>query len=100
MLKLDPVCEDAQFELVRVRVQILIDMGFTPSLSEQAVRTYSTVQQALEALLTGKSKLFLFLLFLKLTLVGKWTHFQSSREQEINPNKGVFVKGIEKSGLS
>lgn len=60
MLKLDPVCEDAQFELVRVRVQILIDMGFTPSLSEQAVRTYSTVQQALEALLTGKSKLFLF----------------------------------------
>lgn len=61
MLKLDPDCEDAQFELVRVRVQILIDMGFTPSLSEQAVRTYSTVQQALEALLTGKSKLLCLL---------------------------------------
>lgn len=54
MLKLDPVCEDAQFELARVRVQILIDMGFTPSLSDQAVRTYGTVQQALEALLAGK----------------------------------------------
>jgi len=54
VLKLDPGCEDAQFELARVRVQILIDMGFTPSLSEQAVRTYSTVQQALEALLAGK----------------------------------------------
>ena len=65
MLKLDPVCEDAQFELVRVRVQILIDMGFTPSLSEQAVRTYSTVQQALEALLTGKSKLFFFFVVFK-----------------------------------
>ncbi|XP_057306307.1 uncharacterized protein LOC130644641 isoform X2 [Hydractinia symbiolongicarpus] len=54
VLKLDPVCEDAQFELARVRVQILIDMGFTPSLSDQAVRTYGTVQQALEALLAGK----------------------------------------------
>jgi len=54
VLKLDPVCEDAQFELARVRVQILIDMGFTQILSEQAVRTYGTVQQALEALLAGK----------------------------------------------
>lgn len=54
VLKLDPVCEDAQFELARVRVQILIDMGFSQSMSEQAVRTYSTVQQALEALLAGK----------------------------------------------
>lgn len=54
VLKLDPVCEDAQFELGRVRVQILIDMGFTHQLSEQAVRTYGTVQQALEALLAGK----------------------------------------------
>jgi hypothetical protein len=33
-------------------------MGFTPSLSEQAVRTYGTVQQALEALLAGKGKYF------------------------------------------
>ena len=56
VLKLDPVCEDAVFELVRVRVQILIDMGFTQALSEQAVRTYGTVQQALEALLAGKGE--------------------------------------------
>jgi len=54
VLKLDPVCEDAQFELARVRVQILMDMGFSQSMSEQAVRTYETVQQALEALLAGK----------------------------------------------
>lgn len=54
VLKLDPICEDAQFELARVRVQILMDMGFSQSMSEQAVRNYETVQQALEALLTGK----------------------------------------------
>ena len=58
VLKLDPEVEEAQFELARVRVQILIDMGFTRSLSEQAVRTYSTVQQALEALLAGKGRFF------------------------------------------
>ena len=56
VLQLDVNCEDAQFELSRVRVHILMDMGFTQSLSEIAVRTYSTVQQALEALLAGKGR--------------------------------------------
>ncbi|XP_065653385.1 coiled-coil domain-containing protein 39-like isoform X2 [Hydra vulgaris] len=54
VLTLDPVCDDAQYELLKVRVQIFTDMGFAQPLSEQAVRTYGNVQQALEALLAGK----------------------------------------------
>ncbi|CAH3139968.1 unnamed protein product [Pocillopora meandrina] len=54
VLKLDKHCEDAMFELARVRVQQLEEMGFPQSQSEAAIQAYGTVQAALEALLAGK----------------------------------------------
>lgn len=53
VLQLDADCPDAQFELAKVRVRILTDMGFDVSLAEESVRKYGTVQFALEALLAG-----------------------------------------------
>ncbi|KAJ7390396.1 hypothetical protein OS493_025650 [Desmophyllum pertusum] len=54
VLKLDKHCEDAMFELARVRVQQLEEMGFPQSQSEVAIQAFGTVQAALEALLAGK----------------------------------------------
>ncbi|KAK3706773.1 hypothetical protein QZH41_015336, partial [Actinostola sp. cb2023] len=54
VLKLDKNCEDAMFELARVRVQQLEEMGFSTLQSEAAIHQYGTVQAALEALLAGK----------------------------------------------
>lgn len=54
VLKLDKHCEDAMFELARVRVQQLEEMGFPQSQSEAAIQAFGTVQAALEALLAGK----------------------------------------------
>ncbi|XP_032222089.1 uncharacterized protein LOC116604176 [Nematostella vectensis] len=54
VLKLDKHCEDAMFELARVRVQQLEDMGFPTNQSEAAIQSYGTVQAGLEALLAGK----------------------------------------------
>ncbi|XP_020908980.1 uncharacterized protein LOC110246938 isoform X2 [Exaiptasia diaphana] len=56
VLKLDKNCEDAMFELARVRVQQLEEMGFSTLQSEAAIHQYATVQSALEALLAGKVK--------------------------------------------
>eukprot|EP00112_Aurelia_sp_Birch-Aquarium-sp1_P006325 Seg1700.7 transcript_id=Seg1700.7/GoldUCD/mRNA.D3Y31 product="Tetratricopeptide repeat protein 31" protein_id=Seg1700.7/GoldUCD/D3Y31 len=53
VLTLDSECPDAQFELEKVRVRILTDMGFQRPLAEESVRTHGTVQSALEALLAG-----------------------------------------------
>ncbi|XP_015765487.1 PREDICTED: uncharacterized protein LOC107344346 [Acropora digitifera] len=57
VLKLDKHCEDAMFELARVRVQQLEEMGFAQNQSEAAIQAYGTVQAALEALLAGKVKM-------------------------------------------
>lgn len=54
VLKLDKHCEDAMFELARVRVQQLEEMGFPQNQSEAAIQAFGTVQAALEALLAGK----------------------------------------------
>lgn len=54
VLKLDKHCDDAMFELARVRVQQLEEMGFPQSQSEVAIQAFGTVQAALEALLAGK----------------------------------------------
>lgn len=54
VLKLDKQCEDAMFELARVRVQQLEEMGFPQNQSEAAIQAFGTVQAALEALLAGK----------------------------------------------
>ncbi|XP_065071411.1 uncharacterized protein LOC135696066 isoform X1 [Rhopilema esculentum] len=53
VLTLDAECPDAQFELEKVRVRILTDMGFQPALAKDSVRIHGTVQAALEALLAG-----------------------------------------------
>ncbi|XP_068709017.1 uncharacterized protein [Montipora foliosa] len=56
VLKLDKHCEDAMFELARVRVQQLEEMGFPQNQSKAAIQAFGTVQAALEALLAGKVK--------------------------------------------
>ncbi|XP_006825971.1 uncharacterized protein LOC100368918 [Saccoglossus kowalevskii] len=53
VLKLDRLCEDAMQELLRCRTRQLMEMGFTRSQSEAAIRRHGTVQQALESLLAG-----------------------------------------------
>jgi len=53
VLTLDKECPDAQFELEKVRVRILTDMGFQKPFAEESVKIHGTVQSALEALLAG-----------------------------------------------
>lgn len=54
VLKLDKQCVDAEHELGRIRVQQLIDMGFSHHQSEVAIKKYSQVQLALDSLLSGE----------------------------------------------
>ncbi|KAI8485062.1 hypothetical protein Bbelb_371680 [Branchiostoma belcheri] len=53
VLKLDRNCEDAMQELLRVRTQQLMEMGFSRQQSEHAIRVHGTVQAALDSLLAG-----------------------------------------------
>ncbi|KAI0237226.1 hypothetical protein LSAT2_012303 [Lamellibrachia satsuma] len=53
VLKLDPNCEDAIQELVRVRTHQLKEMGFSWQQSEQAIRQHNNVQQAVDSMLSG-----------------------------------------------
>jgi curved DNA-binding protein CbpA len=54
VLKLDKQCVDAEHELVRIRVQQLVDMGFSNKQSEVAIKKHGNVQQALDSLLSGQ----------------------------------------------
>ncbi|XP_064601686.1 uncharacterized protein LOC135467776 isoform X2 [Liolophura sinensis] len=51
VLKLDKNCEDAMQELLRVRTQQLIEMGFSRQQAETAIKQHGTVQTALDSLL-------------------------------------------------
>ncbi|XP_059142546.1 nucleolin-like isoform X2 [Physella acuta] len=53
VLKLDKNCDDAVAELLRVRTHQLMDMGFSRSQSEAAIKKHGSVQTALDSLLTG-----------------------------------------------
>ncbi|RUS70933.1 hypothetical protein EGW08_021303, partial [Elysia chlorotica] len=53
VLKLDRNCEDAVTELARVRTHQLMDMGFSRSQSEAAIKKHGSVQSALDSLLAG-----------------------------------------------
>ncbi|XP_071947047.1 uncharacterized protein [Antedon mediterranea] len=53
VLKLDKECDDAVQELIRVRTHQLIEMGFSRQQSEAAIRQYTSVQAALDSLLSG-----------------------------------------------
>ncbi|KAK3730414.1 hypothetical protein RRG08_034737 [Elysia crispata] len=53
VLKLDINCEDAVAELARVRTHQLMDMGFSRSQSEAAIKKHGSVQSALDSLLAG-----------------------------------------------
>ncbi|KAK2182466.1 hypothetical protein NP493_353g06016 [Ridgeia piscesae] len=53
VLKLDPNCEDAIQELVRVRTHQLKEMGFSWQHSEQAILQHNNVQQAVDSMLSG-----------------------------------------------
>ncbi|CAG5136004.1 unnamed protein product [Candidula unifasciata] len=53
VLKLDKNCDDAHAELLRVKTHQLMDMGFSQSQSEAAIKKYGTVQTALDSLLAG-----------------------------------------------
>ncbi|KAH9518551.1 hypothetical protein Btru_017126 [Bulinus truncatus] len=53
VLKLDKSCEDAVAELLRVRTHQLMDMGFSKSQSEAAIKKHGSVQAALDSLLAG-----------------------------------------------
>lgn len=54
VLKLDMKCIDAKHELNEVRIQQLIEMGFTPQLARSAIQQHGTVPQALDSLLAGR----------------------------------------------
>ena len=54
VLKLDKRCIDATQELERIRVQQLMDMGFSRVRSESAIRKYIKIRPALDSLLAGK----------------------------------------------
>ena len=54
VLKLDKQCADAEHELVRIRVQQLVDMGFSHKQSEVAIKKHGNVQLALDSLLSGQ----------------------------------------------
>ncbi|XP_005100007.2 uncharacterized protein LOC101855261 [Aplysia californica] len=53
VLKLDKNCDDAVTELLEVRTHLLMDMGFSKSRSEAAIKKHDSVQAALDSLLTG-----------------------------------------------
>ncbi|BFZ02346.1 hypothetical protein BsWGS_05384 [Bradybaena similaris] len=53
VLKLDKNCDDAHTELLRVKTHQLMDMGFSQSQSEAAIKKYGSVQAALDSLLAG-----------------------------------------------
>ncbi|XP_033119432.1 heat shock protein sti1 homolog [Anneissia japonica] len=53
VLKLDKECDDAIQELIRVRTHQLIEMGFSRQQSEAAIRQFTSVQAALDSLLSG-----------------------------------------------
>ncbi|CAL1538985.1 unnamed protein product [Lymnaea stagnalis] len=53
VLKLDKNCDDAVAELLRVRTHQLMDMGFSRSQSEAAIKKHGSVQTALDSLLAG-----------------------------------------------
>ncbi|CAG5136687.1 unnamed protein product [Candidula unifasciata] len=55
VLKLDKNCDDAVNELFHVRTRQLMDMGFSSSQSEAAIKKHGSVQAAMDSLLASVS---------------------------------------------
>ncbi|BFY97537.1 hypothetical protein BsWGS_00577 [Bradybaena similaris] len=53
VLKLDKNCDEAVSELFHVRTRQLMDMGFSSSQSEAALKKHGSVQAAMDSLLAG-----------------------------------------------
>ncbi|XP_064095440.1 stress-induced-phosphoprotein 1-like isoform X2 [Macrobrachium nipponense] len=56
VLRLDKGCQEAQEEIRKVRIVRLVEMGFTERQANSAIRKYTNVQPALDALLAGEFK--------------------------------------------
>ncbi|XP_062512680.1 uncharacterized protein LOC134185451 [Corticium candelabrum] len=54
VLILDKQCVDAENELENIRIQQLVDMGFSKKQSEVAIKKHGQVQVALESILSGQ----------------------------------------------
>ncbi|CAL4124280.1 unnamed protein product, partial [Meganyctiphanes norvegica] len=54
VLQLDKGCEEAQMELINVRISRIVEMGFTEQEAKQAIKKHIHVQPAVDALMSGE----------------------------------------------
>lgn len=54
VLQLDKGCEEAQMELINVRINRIVEMGFSENEAKSAIKKYLHVQPAVDSLMSGE----------------------------------------------